>query len=213
MSRSSRRDFISLVGGGVGAAALAPGLLQSQSIASQDWDFSWLDKLTGKHRQLFDLGNLEIGLIVVRNWYDAWERIFRLKHPDVNAVVGIAGSTFPINASDELYREFPIGERWQIKDPVTGEWAVRNIFMEGGEGPPMLREAKVRLLQARGAVFWQCNNALHGVAHQLASVTQRTQPEIYAALRKGLNPGVIVVPAHTMLVGLCQERGCTYEKV
>ena len=197
----------------MGAAALAPGLLQSQSTAGQEWDFSWLDKLTGKHRQLFDLGNLEIGLIVVRNWYDAWERIFRLKHPDVNAVVGIAGSTFPINASDELYREFPIGERWQIKDPVTGEWAVRNIFMEGGEGPPMLREAKVRLLQARGAVFWQCNNALHGVAHQLASVTQRTQPEIYAALRKGLNPGVIVVPAHTMLVGLCQERGCTYEKV
>ena len=197
----------------MGAAALAPGLLQSQSTAGQEWDFSWLDKLTGKHRQLFDLGNLEIGLIVVRNWYDAWERIFWLKHPDVNAVVGIAGSTFPINASDELYREFPIGERWQIKDPVTGEWAVRNIFMEGGEGPPMLREAKVRLLQARGAVFWQCNNALHGVAHQLASVTQRTQPEIYAALRKGLNPGVIVVPAHTMLVGLCQERGCTYEKV
>lgn len=197
----------------MGAAALAPGLLQSQSIASQEWDFSWLDKLTGKHRQLFDLGNLEIGLIVVRNWYDAWERIFRLKHPDVNAVVGIAGSTFPINASDELYREFPIGERWQIKDPATGEWAVRNIFMEGGEGPPMITEGKVRPLQARGAIFWQCNNALHGVAHQLASVTQRTQPEIYAALRKGLNPGVIVVPAHTMLVGLCQERGCTYEKV
>lgn len=197
----------------MGAAALAPGLLQSQSIASQEWDFSWLDKLTGKHRQLFDLGNLEIGLIVVRNWYDAWERIFRLKHPDVNAVVGIAGSTFPINASDELYREFPIGERWQLKDPATGEWAVRNIFMEGGEGPPMITEGKVRPLQARGAIFWQCNNALHGVAHQLASVTQRTQPEIYAALRKGLNPGVIVVPAHTMLVGLCQERGCTYEKV
>ena len=197
----------------MGAAALAPGLLQSQSTAGQEWDFSWLDKLTGKHRQLFDLGNLEIGLIVVRNWYDAWERIFRLKHPDVNAVVGIAGSTFPINASDELYREFPIGERWQIKDPATGEWAVRNIFMEGGEGPPMITEGKVRPLQARGAIFWQCNNALHGVAHQLASVTQRTQPEIYAALRKGLNPGVIVVPAHTMLVGLCQERGCTYEKV
>jgi hypothetical protein len=85
--------------------------------------------------------------------------------------------------------------------------------MEGGEGPPMIREGKVRPLQARGAVFWQCNNALHGVAHQLASGTQRTQPEVYAALRQGLNPGVIVVPAHTMLVGLCQERGCTYEKI
>jgi hypothetical protein len=29
----------------------------------------------------------------------------------------------------------------------------------------------------------------------------------------GLHPGVIVVPAHTMLLGLCQERGCTYQMV
>ena len=29
----------------------------------------------------------------------------------------------------------------------------------------------------------------------------------------GLNPGVKLVPAHTLLVGLAQERGFTYEKV
>jgi len=28
----------------------------------------------------------------------------------------------------------------------------------------------------------------------------------------GLNPGVRLVPAHTMMIGLVQERGFTYEK-
>jgi hypothetical protein len=42
---------------------------------------------------------------------------------------------------------------------------------------------------------------------------QRPQPEVYQEIRAGLNPGVIVVPAHTMLVGIVQEKGFTYEVV
>ncbi len=34
-----------------------------------------------------------------------------------------------------------------------------------------------------------------------------------AALIGGLNPGVVLVPAHTMATGLIQERGFTYEKL
>jgi hypothetical protein len=75
------------------------------------------------------------------------------------------------------------------------------------EGSP----AKVRPLQARGAVFWECNNALLNVAGRLGGAVNRPAAEIYPELRAGLNPGVIVVPAHTMLIGICQERGCTYE--
>jgi hypothetical protein len=58
-----------------------------------------------------------------------------------------------------------------------------------------------------------CNNALQRVAARLAGPAGLPVPDVYAELRAGLVPGVIVVPAHTMLVGLCQERGCTYEMV
>jgi alanine-alpha-ketoisovalerate/valine-pyruvate aminotransferase len=56
-----------------------------------------------------------------------------------------------------------------------------------------------------------CNNALLAVAGRLAAAVHRPQPEVYQELKAGLNPGVILVPAHTMLIGLCQERGCSYE--
>jgi hypothetical protein len=175
-----------------------------------DWDLAWLDRLTAKHKQVFDFANLEIGLVVVRNWYDAFETVYRLKHPDVHAVIGIGGHAFPVNASDALWQKYPLGELWKITDPATGKPAVRNLFLEGGQAPPF-QGAGVRPLQARGARFWMCNNALHGVAARVGAAVQRSPADLYTEFRAGLLPGVIVVPAHTMLIGLCQERGCTYE--
>ena len=79
--------------------------------------------------------------------------------------------------------------------------------------PNDAREASVRTLQTRGAIFWQCNNALNKVAGILAARVNRPQPDVYKELRAGLNPGVTLVVAHTFALGMCQERGCAYEKV
>ena len=210
MNPSSRRRFLSSVGALAGAAAFLPDMARAQSAAQGPWDMSWLDRLTGEHRQVFDLSDLEIGLVVVRNWLDAFHEVYGLEHPQINAVVGIGGHAFPVNATDELYRKFPIGREWDLTDPATGESALRNPFLDGGSQPPFVG-AGVRPLMKRGVIFWQCNNALHGVAARLAATVKRPHDEIYGELRGGLNAGVILVPAHTMLIGLCQERGCSYE--
>jgi hypothetical protein len=117
-----------------------------------------------------------------------------------------------VNASDELYQKFPIGDLWKINDPATGKPALRNPYL-AGDGKGMAVGAGVQPLQARGATFWMCNNALNNVAGRIGNAVQRPQPEVYRELRAGLNPGVIVVPAHTMLLGLAQERGFSYEVV
>lgn len=149
---------------------------------------------------------------VVANWLDAHQEIYGLEYPKVNAVVGIAGRAFPINASDALWAKYALGERWKLRDPATEEWATRNIYLDAPEGSPTARMS-ITALQARGVVFWQCNNALKGVAQRLANATGGDAGSIYGELRAGLNPGVILVPAHTMVIGLAQERGCAYEKL
>ncbi|MEP7345205.1 MAG: twin-arginine translocation signal domain-containing protein [Gemmatimonadaceae bacterium] len=212
MNTPSRRGFLGSVGALAGAAAIFPNVAIASESPQGGWDMSWLDRLTGKHRQVFDFANLEIGLMVVKNWYDAWETVYALKHPQLNAVVGIGGHAFPVNAGDELYKKFPIGEQWKVTDPATGKPALHNVFLDGAKGGPFAGAA-VRPLQARGAIFWQCNNALNGVAAQLAAAVQRPQPDVYQELKAGLNPGVILVPAHTMLIGMCQEHGCSYESL
>ena len=201
-----RRGFLATLGALGGAAATGfPRPLAAQATqTAQGWDMSWVEQLKGSHKQVFDMSDMERGLLVVKNWLDAWQSIYGLKHPQVNAVIGIASRAYPVNANDAMYRKYPLGEQWNLTDPDTGKPTLRNLHLSGGE-------AKVQALQARGTVFWMCNNALINISGRLAKAANATPEAVYADLRANLNPGVIVVPAHTMLLGICQERGCSYE--
>jgi hypothetical protein len=184
--------------------------------ASSPWDLSWLDALKGKHRQLFDFGDVDISeeshLKVVRNWLNAHKDVFGLESPDVNTIVGIAGDAYPLNASDSLWENYPIGEQWKIKDPRTNTWARRNVYND--PGPTSAKGSyDISTLVSRGTVFWQCNNAFGGVVSQLAKATGKATDAVRAELLAGMMPGVHLVPAHTMLVGLAQEHGFTYEAI
>lgn len=210
MDDSSRRNFLTTAAGLAGTALL-PRLVEAQTTTSSEWDLSWLDRLEGKHKQVFDLQEPD-ALGVVRNWLQAYQDVFGIQAKDLSPIVGIARMAFPINANDELYRRFPIGEDWKITDPETEKPALRNIFLEGGKTVPE-KESTVRALQARGVIFWQCNFALRRISGMLGKKLDRPAEDIYQELRSGLLPGVIVVPAHTMLLGLAQERGCTYQRL
>src|SRR5688572_31254507 len=75
-----RRTFLSTLSAFAGIAALRPRTTLSAQ-AAQNWDMTWLDGLNGKHKQVFDLSDMEIGLLVVKNWLDAWQDVYGLKHP------------------------------------------------------------------------------------------------------------------------------------
>jgi hypothetical protein len=169
---------------------------------------TWLDQLKGKHKQVFDVASVGTALLAVSNYLDAFEEVYSLRHPAVNAVVGIAGKGFPFNATDALWTAWKLGERYEVKDPSTGTWAVRNIFYD----KPGASDT-VKALQARGTIFWMCNNAINRLARTWAGEAKRPVEDVRNELIAGLNPGVILIPAHTMLLGLCQERGCTYQLV
>jgi hypothetical protein len=216
---ADRREFLAALSlmSGVPGVVSATSVTSAQSApkrATPEWDLSWLDQLKGKHKQVFDIGqwdlSLDTPLRVPMNYLDAFRDVFQITPPDVNIVLGIQRVAFPMNVSDAIWRDYKIGERWNIKDPQTGQPATRNIFLGQTSGGP---GSTVRALQARGAVFWQCNVALSAVVTRLAGETGKAQQDIRAELVAGLNPGVKLVPAHTLLVGLAQERGFTYEKV
>ena len=214
-STHDRRSFISIVASLAGLA-VAPVSGEQQprgqsAAASGDFDMAWLDQMKGKHKQLYDLGGLELAddprpLRFARNFLDTFRDVYRLEYPGINTAVGISGPAFPMNTSDRLWAKYKLGERSKIIDPMTKQPAVRNIFYDDGS------DTSMKALQARGAVFWQCNVALGGVAQQLATAFQMPVAEVRADLITGLNPGVRLMPSHVMALALAQERGFTYMK-
>ena len=210
-----RRSFISIVASLAGLAATRVSASQQPSgqsaAASGGFDMTWFEQMKGKHKQVYDFGGLELAveprpLRFTRNFLDTFRDVYRLEYPDINTAIGISGPAFPMNASDRLWAKYKLGERSKIVDPMTKQPAVRNIFYDDGS------DISVKAIQARGAVFWQCNVALGGVAQQLATAFQMPVAEVRADLVAGLNPGVRLMPSHVMALALAQERGFTYMK-
>jgi hypothetical protein len=210
-----RRSFISTIASLAGLAAVRVSGDQQprgQSAApSSGFDTAWLDQMKGKHKQLYDLGGHALAddprpLRFTRNFLDTFRDEYHLEFPDINTAVGISGPAFPMNASDRVWAKYKLGERSKIVDPTTKQAAVRNIFYDDGS------DISVKAIQARGAVFWQCNVALGLVAQQLAAAFQMPLAEVRADLIAGLNPGVRLMPSHVMALALAQERGFTYMK-
>ena len=206
-----RRSFLTALASLTGVALTRPAFALP---VSDTWDLSWLDQLKGRHKQVFAVGSLpdQLPLHVVVNYLDAHREVFGLAYPDINTIVGIARRGFPINAQDGLWAKYELGRRWQLKDPTTGEWARRNIYWDAMPAPAG-KVVGVKPLQARGTIFWQCNNALNNIVRDLAADTSQPAEALRAELIAGFNPGVRLIPAHTMLLGLAQERGCTYDQL
>ena len=214
-STHGRRSFISIVASLTGVAAARVSAAQQPggpSVAvAGGFDMAWLDQMKGKHKQLYDLGSLDLSadprpLRFARNFLDTFRDVYHLEYPDINTAVGISGPAFPMNASDRLWTKYKLGERSKIIDPMTKQPAVRNVFYEDGG------DISVKAIQARGAVFWQCNVALGLVAQQLATAFQMPLADVRADLVAGLNPGVRLMPSHVMALALTQEHGFTYMK-
>jgi hypothetical protein len=188
------------------SAAQGPG---QPTRAAGGFDLSWLERFKGKHKQVYDLGSIDLAeeprpLRFARNFLDTFREIYRLEPPDIDTAVGISGIAFPMNASDRIWEKYRLGERSKILDPRTNQPAVRNVFYDDGS------ETSVKAMQARGTVFWQCNVALGGVAQQLATAFQLPAADVRAELVAGLIPGVHLVPSHVMALALVQELGFSY---
>jgi len=210
----TRRSFISIVASLGGLAATRVAAAQQPRVqtpaASGGFDMGWLDQMKGQHKQLYDLGGLELAveprpLRFARNFLDTFRDVYHLEYPDINTAVGISGPAFPMNASDRLWAKYKLGERSKIIDPTTKQPAVRNIFLDGDD-------ISVKALQARGTVFWQCNIAVDNAAQSLAAAFHMPVAQVRADLVAGLNPGVRLMPSHVMALGLAQEHGFTYMK-
>jgi hypothetical protein len=211
-----RRSFVTLIASFAGLSALDGRASAGQFPArvnppsAGQWDLAWFDAFKGAHKQVYDYGTFELPndtrpLRFVKNYLDTYREVFGLQGAEINTAVGISRSCFPINVSDAVWQKYKIGERWKINDPATNQASVRNIFLSDGD-------LSVKAMQARGTAFWQCNVALGAVAQLLGQATGAAVAEVRADLVAGLNPGVHLVPAHVMALGIAQEHGFTYMK-
>lgn len=231
--RSGRRGFVGQVLGAVAAAgtfAAVPDTAAAESPMGpgegppwleeqekQAWDTAWVDRVTGRYRQVFDAPEMEQGTLLhqARSFLQGFIDVYGMKDSELSAVLVIRHAAIPMAANDRLWDELELGKAFKIKDPESGKPARRNPFLNANTP----RNAKYGMLWpdggldtllSRGAIGLCCNLALFQLVGMIA---KREKVENKAARDKvlaNLVPGLIVQPSGIFAVARAEAAGCQY---
>ncbi len=198
-----------------GHAQEAPALPAQSPASRPEWDDSWVARLTGKHKQVFDAPEIADGTVLhqARMFMRGYADVFGAKDADTNAVLVIRHMAVPMVVGDELWDRHELGKRYKLKDPSTGKPARRNPFIgvtRGDRFAMVWADGGLDTLISRGAIVLACHLALSGLASQLAKKERLTPAEMRTKLLAGLVPGTIVLPSGIYAVARAQDAGCIY---
>jgi hypothetical protein len=182
--------------------------------SSPDFDDSWTARVrAAAHRAVFDSPDVADGLALghAAVFMDNYHEMFGTNDADTVSVVVLRHQGTVIAMGDALWEKYELGKRTKLVDPVTGEVAKRNPFVNvSRDDKHALIEPDCTLptLRARGAVLLACNRALMHFATQKAREMKLDVDDVKAEFRNGLVPGVILQPSGIYAVVRAQEAGC-----
>lgn len=215
---SGRRDFLSTVAlgslGAAGLAALDVSTLPAQQAASH-WDLSWVRKLKGKYRAVFDVPELEDGFGVWRAviWRKQYSQVFGVPEESLSTVLILRSDAVAFALNQEFWGRYEAGKRWHVNDPSSGEPTFRNPVV-GRVGqwalPAQFSGFTLDALMQGGTIVLVCSLALRDCATLIAEKDKVTMEEADRRVHAMLVPGIILQPSGIFAAVLAQDSGCRY---
>jgi intracellular sulfur oxidation DsrE/DsrF family protein len=211
-----RRGFLGTLAAtaAAGLASLTPLALEAQprgrsETGAADPAFeAWLNRITGKHKMVFDAPEVNGGMPVIwpRVWLNGNNDNYGTTDAENSGVVILRHAAIPLAMQDALWAKYKLGEVFSLKDGDVP--ATRNTFAK--PLPLPLPGTGVEQLLAKSVMFGVCNVALTIYSGAVAQKMGMDAAAVKAEWVAGLLPGVQVVPSGVLAVSRAQEKGCGY---
>jgi intracellular sulfur oxidation DsrE/DsrF family protein len=222
--KQPRRDFLGSIAAGAAAMGMATIVtpltaaaekINAHGTAYPDDADAWFNKVTGKHKIVFDVTRPN-GVLPF-----AWPRVFLMTNAatgtpekDNSVVVVLRHEGIGYAFNDSMWSKYNFGKVFNANVPMTKDPATKNVFWQPAPGTftiPGVGPVDIGIdqLMASGVMFCVC-----GVAMTVYSAAVAGPNGDAAAIRKdwvaNLLPGIQVVPSGVWAVGRAQEKGCAY---
>lgn len=225
---ADRRAFLRNLMGGAAAAALgvsadanalpARPRTAPTRVAREPWDDSWVGRITGWHKQVFDAPEVAEGTVLhqARVFMQGYADVYGTSDADTTAVLVIRHKAIPIALDDSMWDRYELGKEVKVKDPATGKDARRNPFLNANDkgddkNSLVWPDGGLDTLVRRGAVVLVCNMALNGFASAVIEKKDKVDhAEAMKRAKAGLLPGAVLVPTGVFGVARAEEAGCHY---
>jgi hypothetical protein len=210
-----RRGFLGRLAAGTAALTLAalPAAAHAERTLrrpAEDPDH-WLDALTGKHRQIFDVlspDKATEGTAFARNFLNANNDGYGLADTDVNAVVSFRHASFAMGLNDAMWARYRLAE---LVGYGGGDGrAVTSNPLAGSPDDARTSSNTLTALHARGVVFPLCGMAMAHYAGQAARRAGAETAAVLADFRANFVPGALEAVAGVIAVNRAQEHGLSY---
>lgn len=223
---SDRRDFLGtllaagvvpILGGtaqGRKGATSDPSALAPSRLSDSPWDVTWADKLTGKHKAVFDNIELSMGLGLLRSlvWMKDYGEVYNVPASDMNAVVVIRHDAIWAIMDNEFWKMHKLGEQTKMTDPATKAPVARNPFIGPnliGLPAAMADDTLKKLLDT--ATVLACNLAFTlYVVEKVKADTKMDDAKAREHALAHVLPGVKLQPSGVFAALRAQEAGCHY---
>jgi hypothetical protein len=222
---ASRRDFIGQLTTGAamfGALPMSADLLArrfdvggaAQSSAEQ-WDLTWVKKITGKHKAIFDVPEIESGYGVWRAsiWVNQYNEVLGIPVKDITPVLVLRHNGIVLAMQQSFWDKYEIGKSKDVKHPVTQQGTDRNpalLSSKRNEQPEMFDPMALDKYISRGGIALACNLALQEMEELIKAKDKVGDEEAHKQAVAALVPGVVLQPSGVFAALRAQEAGCAY---
>jgi hypothetical protein len=220
---TNRREFLEHAAGaalfGVVPLSLAPtARAMSSSVgtaASDEWDLTWANRLTGKHKAVFDCPEVESGYGVWRAsiWAKQYQDVLGAKPNDISSAVILRHNGIVLAMQQSFWDKYKIGETKKVIHPVTQLQTDRNpvlLSSARGEAPANYDSFALDKFIERGGVALACNLALQDCVDLIKTSDGVSPEEARKRAIAFMVPGVILQPSGVFAAVKAQEVGCSY---
>ena len=218
---TNRREFLERTAGAALLGAIPFSLtptaaaLAAPAPTSDEWDVTWANRLTGKHKAVFDVPEVESGYGVWRAsiWARQYVEVLGAKPNEVSTALILRHNGIVLAMQQAFWDKYKIGETKKVTHPITLQPTDRNpalLSSARGEVPEQFDAAALDRFLARGNIALACNLALADCVELVKTKDGVSDEEARKRAIAYLVPGVILQPSGVFAAVKAQQAGCHY---
>lgn len=222
---STRRDFLGKVAVNAAVLGAMPLSMDFSSLSAttaspapaqgEKWDVSWPAKLTGKHKAVFDVPEVDSGYGVWRAsiWAKQYNEVLGIAPKDMSAAVVMRHNGIVLAMQQSFWDKYGIGKSKNVLHPLTQQPTDRNpvlLSAARNEVPEQFDAVALDKFIARGGVALACNLAFADCVELIKSKEGVSDADARKQALAYLVPGVILQPSGVFAAIRAQEAGATY---
>src|SRR5512133_1073045 len=132
--------------------------------AAEDFDMSWVNRVTGKYRAVFDVPEIDSGYGVWRAsiWGQQYGQFLKAAPKDCSAVLVLRHHGIALAMQQSFWDTYGVAKANTVTHPITQQGTDRNpalLSSTRNEVPPMFDDAALDKYVGRGGIALACNLA------------------------------------------------------